>query len=107
VSSFFNRCSKKKPNCFKDGIRGFSSDFSSYKDKDRSVVSISFKECLSKVPSRKADMSLPTVQNIRTKLSNNHVEGSTNVVDSLRQLKPEKDGIYTHITNRFLANPER
>jgi group II intron reverse transcriptase/maturase len=106
MSSFFNRCSKKKPNCFKDDIRGFSSDFSSYKNKDRSVVSISSKECSSKVPSRKADMSLPTVQNILTKPSNNHVEGSTYVVDSLRQLKPEKDGIYTHITTRFLANPE-
>jgi retron-type reverse transcriptase len=57
------------------------------------------------VPSRKADMSLPIVQNI-SKPSNNHVEGSTNVVDSLIQLKPEKDGIYTHITTRFLANSE-
>lgn len=106
VSSFFNRCSKKKPNCFKDGIRGFSSDLSSYKEKDRSVVSTSFKECFLKVPSGKADMSLQTVQNIPLNLSNNHVEGATNVVDSLKQLKPEKDGIYTHIITRFLANPE-
>jgi group II intron reverse transcriptase/maturase len=106
VSSFFNRCSKKKPNCSKDGIRGFSSDLSSYKDKGRSVVSISSKECFSEVPSRKANMSLPTVQNIPTKPSNNHVEESTNVVDFLRRLKPEKDDIYTHITIRFLANPE-
>jgi len=106
VFGFFNRCSKKKPNCFKDGIRGFSSDFSSYEDKDRFVVSISSTECFSQVPSRKADMSLPTVQNTTPKPSNNHVEGSTNVVDPLRQLKPEKDGIYTHITTQFLANPE-
>jgi retron-type reverse transcriptase len=27
-------------------------------------------------------------------------------VDSLRQLKPDKDGIYTHVSSRFLANPE-
>ena len=105
VSSFLNRCSKKRPNCFKDSIRGFSSDLSSLESKDRFVVSVSSKECFSQIPSRKADMSLPTVQNI-LKSSNNYVEGSTNVADSLRQLKPEKDGIYTHITNRFLANPE-
>ena len=108
VSSFFNRCSKKKPNYFQDRIRGFSSDLSSYKDKDRSVVSTSSKECFLPVPvpSRKANTSLQTVQNIPENPSNNHVEGTTNVVDSLKQLKPEKDGIYTHITTRFLANPE-
>jgi hypothetical protein len=69
------------------------------------VVSVSSKECFLPVPSRKADMSL-SVQSISSKLSNNHVESSTDAVDSLRQLKPEKDGIYTHITTRFLANPE-
>lgn len=105
VSSFFNRCSKKRPNCFKDSIRGFSSGLSSPESKDRSVVFVSSKKCFSQIPCRKADMSLLTVQSI-LKSSNNYVEGSTNVVDSLRQLKPEKDGIYTHITKRFLANPE-
>jgi group II intron reverse transcriptase/maturase len=105
VSSFFNRCSKKKHNCFKDDIRGFSSDLSFPGNNDRSVVSISSKECFSQAPSRKANMSLPTIQNI-SKPSNNHVDGSINVVDSLRQLKPEKDGIYTNITTRFLADPE-
>ena len=106
VCSFFNTCWKKRSNCFKDAIRGFSSDFSSSGDKNRVVVSVSSKECFLPVPSRKADMSLSTVQNIPSGPSNNHVEGSTDVVDSLRQLKPEKDGIYTHITTRFLANPE-
>ena len=106
VCRFFNTCLKKRPNCFKDSIRGFCSDLSSPKDKDRSEVSVPSKECFSQGPSRKADMSLSTVQNIPPKPSNNHVEGTTNVVDSLRQLKPEKDGIYTHITTRFLANPE-
>lgn len=105
VRSFFNACSKKRSNCFKDAIRDFSSDLSSSEDKDRTVVPVSSKECFLPVPSRKADMSL-SVQSIPSKLSNNHEEGSTVVVDSLRQLKPEKDGIYTHITTRFLANPE-
>ena len=105
VSSFFNRCSKKRPNCYKDSIRGFSSDLSSSENKDRSVISLFSKECFSQIPSRKANMSLPTVQNIQ-KSSNNYVEGSVNVVDPLRQLKPEKDGIYTNITKRFLTNPE-
>lgn len=27
-------------------------------------------------------------------------------MDSLKQLKPKKDNIYTHITSHFLANPE-
>ena len=106
VSSFFNRCFKKRPNCFKDGIRGFSSDLSSYKDKDRAVVSTSSKECFLPVPSGKADMSLQTVQNTPLNPSNNNIEGATNVVDFLKQLKPEKDGIYTHLTTRFLTNPE-
>lgn len=105
VSNFSSGCSKKKPNYFKDSIRGFSSDLSFPESKGRSVISISSKECLSQIPRSKADMSLPTVQNI-LKSSNNYVEDSTNVVNFLRQLKPEKDGIYTHITNRFLANPE-
>ena len=30
----------------------------------------------------------------------------SNVADSLRQLYPEKVGIYTKITARYLANPE-
>jgi len=106
VRSFLNTCSKKRPNCFKDAIRGFSSDLSSSGDKDRTVIPVSSKECVLQVPSRKADMSLSTVQNISSEPSNARVEGFTNVVDSLRQLKPEKDGIYTHITSRFLANPE-
>lgn len=41
-----------------------------------------------------------------SKSSNNRVEDTTDVVDALKQLKLEKDGIYTHITSRFLANPE-
>lgn len=106
VFNFFNTCPKKRPNCFKDGIRGFSSNLSSPEDKDCSVVSISSKKCFSQVLSGKADVSLHTVQNIPSKPSNNQVEGSTNAVDSLRQLKPEKDGIYTNISTRFLANPE-
>ena len=83
VSSFSNRCSKKKTNCFKDSIRGFSSDLSSPESKDCSVVSVSSKECFSQIPSRKADMFLPTVQNI-LKSSNNYFEGVMNVVDFLR-----------------------
>jgi group II intron reverse transcriptase/maturase len=62
------------------------------------VAFVSSKECSLSVPSRKANMSL-SVRSISSKTSND-------VVDSLRQLKPEKDGIYTHITTRFLANPE-
>ena len=31
---------------------------------------------------------------------------SFNVVDTLKRLTPEKDGIYIKITTRFLANPE-
>jgi len=106
VRSFFNTCSKKRPNCFKDAIRGFSSDLSSSGDKDRVVSSVSSKECFFPVPSGKADMSLSTVQNVSSEPSDNHNKSSTDVVDSLRQLKPEKDGIYINITTRFLANPE-
>ena len=106
VCSFFNTCSEKRANCFKGAIRGFSSDLSSSVDKDRSVVSISSKECILQDLSRKSDMSPSTVQSILSEPSSNHVEGFTDVVDSLRQLKPEKDGIYTRITTRFLTNPE-
>jgi retron-type reverse transcriptase len=51
-------------------------------------------------------MFLSTVRNISSEPSNDQDEGFTDVIDSLRQLKPEKDGIYTHITTRFLSNPE-
>jgi hypothetical protein len=29
-----------------------------------------------------------------------------NIIDSLKQLYPEKDNIYTNLTSKFLANPE-
>jgi retron-type reverse transcriptase len=106
VSSFFYTCSEKRPNCFKTAVRGFNSDFSFSKNKDRVGVSVSSKECFLPVLSRKANMFLSTVRNISSEPSNNQDEGFTDVIDSLRQLKPEKDGIYTHITTRFLSNPE-
>lgn len=106
VYSFFNVCSKKRLHCFKDAIRGFSSDLYFSKDKDQVVVSVSSKECFLPVPGRKADMSLLTVQNIPSESFNNQVDGSTDVTYFLRQLKPEKNGIYTNITIRFLANAE-
>jgi hypothetical protein len=98
VSSFSSRCSKKRPDCFKGNIRGFRSGLSLREKRDRSVVFVSSKNCFPQIPSRKADMSLPTVQNI-PKSSNNYIEGSTNVVDFLRRLKLDRDNIYTHISS--------
>ena len=107
VCSFFNTCSKKRPNHSRDAIRGFSSDLSS-ENKDRVVINSS-KECFVSVLRGNADMSPSTVQNLKkvpSKPSKNGIEDFSDVVNSLRQLKPEKDGIYTHITTKFLANPE-
>jgi group II intron reverse transcriptase/maturase len=107
VRSFFNLCSKKRPNHSIDTIRGFSSGPNSLEDKDR--VMFSSKECSLLGLSGKADLSLLMLQNLKTAplgRSNSHTEIFSDVVDSLRQLKPEKDGIYTLITARFLANPE-
>jgi retron-type reverse transcriptase len=106
VYRFVNTCSKKRLHCLEDAIRGFSSDLFSSRDKDQVVVSVSSKECFLPVSSRKVDTFLLTVQNISSESSTNQVEGSTDVIDFLRQLKPEKYGIYTHITIRFLANAE-
>nr|YP_010338940.1 putative reverse transcriptase protein [Erythrolobus coxiae]UNJ19012.1 putative reverse transcriptase protein [Erythrolobus coxiae] len=107
VCSFFNTCSKKRPNCFKNAVRDFSSDFSFLKNKDHFVVSVFSKECFLQVSSRKANMSLSTVRNFSSEPANSYVyEDLTDVVNSLRLLKPEKDGFYIHITTRFLANPD-
>jgi hypothetical protein len=76
------------------------------KDKSWVVVSVSSKKCFLPVSCRKADTSLLTVQNIPLTSSYNQVDDSTDVTDFLRQLKPEKDGIYTRIITRFLANAE-
>jgi hypothetical protein len=58
----------------------------------------------------KADKSLLIIKNKEKNSSeyeNSYMKNSiSNVVDSLRQLYPEKDGIYTNITSRFLAKPE-
>jgi group II intron reverse transcriptase/maturase len=107
VRSFFNTCSKKRFNHSSDAIRGFSSGPYSSEDKDRVVFS--FKECSLPVLSGKADMSLLMLQNLETvPLGSSHVHTAyfSDAVDFLRQLKPEKDGIYTLITAQFLANPE-
>lgn len=107
VCSFFNMCSKKRSNRFSNTIRGFSSGPNSSEDKDQVVFSS--KECSLPVLSGKADMPLLMLQNLETvPLGRSNVDTAvfSDAVDSLRQLKPEKDGIYTRITDRFLANPE-
>lgn len=103
-----NFCSKRKTNLQKDAVRLYSSSsrFSDHKDRAVFILNKPFLP----VPYRKSDMSQLNVKN--TELDqldhsdNNFQSENTKTVDALKQLYPEKDGIYINITKKFLTNPD-
>ena len=103
-----NFCSKKKPNLHKDAVRPYSMSSSSSEVKD--LVVLTSNERFLPVPYRKANMSQLNVKSTEKgqfERSGNKINtNSVDIVDALKQLYPEKDGIYTHITKNFLANPD-
>jgi group II intron reverse transcriptase/maturase len=106
VSSSFNACRKMRSNLQRDAIRGFSSSLSQTKD----LVVCKPKECYLPVlygKTNKSQIRVKSVEKGFLKRSNSCTNNFiSNVADSLRQLYPEKDGVYTKITARYLANPE-
>jgi hypothetical protein len=106
VSSSLKACLKMRSNLQKDAIRGFSSSLSQTKD----LVIYKPKECYLPVLYGKTDKSQLLVKGLERgslKHSKSYTINSIpNVANSLRQLYPEKDGIYTKITAKYLANPE-
>lgn len=107
VNNFFNKYSKMRSNPLSNTTSNFNSNrFSKVKNQ----IVQNFIKCYLSVLCGKANKSLLVIKNIKksdSKHSNNYIKDFIpNVVDSLKQLYPEKDGIYTKITSRFLANPE-
>lgn len=101
-------CSKKRPNLQKDIIRIYSSSSSFAEAKNLAVLIP--KECYLTVSYRKADESQSIVKSMEKsdlERSENPTKNmNVNILDALKQLCPEKDGVYTKITSIFLANPE-
>ena len=103
-----NFCSKKRSNLQKDIIRVYSSS-SSTEVKD--LVCVNPQRMLFlPVPYRKANESQSIVKSAEKgyfERSENSIKNvNTNTLDALKHLHPEKDGVYTKITSRFLTNPE-
>lgn len=106
AESFFNYSSKIRPNLLSGSIRGFCSKFFL---KLENIVIYAREECYVSALYRKAEKSLPIVKSTQNDLhryyNNCKKDSICNVINSLKQLYPEKDGIYIKITSRFLANP--
>ena len=100
--------SKKRPNLRKDTVRFYSMSSSLSEIKD--LVVIASNERFLPVPYRKANVSQLNAKSMKIgqlNRSENNIETiKTDIVDALKQLYPEKDGIYINITKNFLSNPD-
>ena len=101
-----NYCSKKRPNRSTFTIR--SRSFSTLPTWMKYITVQPSKDLCNLSMNRKADMSLLFVKETEKGrfVSSNNLPKENNIIDFLKQLSADKDGIYTKLTTNFLSKPK-